>query len=387
MTPSTPINSQTIDVEATLDVQAIERELNDLWMQNAGAASPSEEGAMLRARVLNLMVYLTSEEVLRAVDEMLMDVAVMHPCRAIVMLADSSGEDKDIEMQVSSRCRIERAGGRHLCCEQVTMRAGGRFTVELPSACVPLLVTDLPVFLWWRAPLGFDDQTFRSLMRAADRVIVDTAECLHPYEELRALAGFLGRGRRAQMALSDLNWARLTAWRTLLASFYDAPEHASSLERLSRVRIEYVAGKNSPATVAPKALILAGWLASRLGWHVSEAAADGAQTALLEKDGRTLFIEFKQVEHSAVRHGGLARVELIAEAESQMSLVVMRAGDGRNLETRAAFDAEPPGAARVLVGGDKTEAQLLAGEMTILSHDRIYEEAVARAVELLDALS
>ena len=66
-------NAEQIPVEATLDVQGVERQLNDLWMQNAGTAN--EEGAMLRARVLNLMVYITAEDTLNKIDEMLMDMA------------------------------------------------------------------------------------------------------------------------------------------------------------------------------------------------------------------------------------------------------------------------------------------------------------------------
>ncbi len=385
-------NTQPVQMAATLDVQAIERELNELWMQNAGAGSVDEEGAMLRARVLNLMVYVTDEAVLRLVDDLLMDVATMHPCRALLMFANPLDEDQDIEMQVSSRCRLEGgAGGRHLCCEQVTMRACGRFTVELPSASMPLLVSDLPVFLWWRAALDFDDHNFKSLMRAADRVIIDTAGCTHTRETLRALAEFLQRRRRTQTSVSDLNWARLTAWRTLLANFYDAPENLPALERLSRVRIDYLARDGAPGLPAPKALILAGWLAGRLGWRVTasgeaEAVGDDAQLVSLEKDGRTLVIEFRKVEHRAVTPGGIARVELLAESEPQTAFVVFRAEDGRNLETRADFSAEDTHMTRVLTGRDKSEAELLVAELEILSHDSIYEEAVAKAVELINTL-
>ena len=168
--------TQQVPGEATLDVQSVERQLNDLWMQNAGAIDVEDDGAMLRARVLNLMVYLTAETALGAVDEMLMEIARIHPCRALVMIAEADGEDKDIEMKVASRCQIGRgAGGQHLCCEEVTLHARGRFTVELPSASIPLLVSDLPVFLWWRAPMDFAARTLQSLMSAADRVVIDTA--------------------------------------------------------------------------------------------------------------------------------------------------------------------------------------------------------------------
>lgn len=381
-------NAQQIPIDATLDVQGVEHRLNELWMQNAGASDVNEEGAMLRARVLNLMVYLTDEDALSDVDDMLMDIAMIHPCRALVMIAETDGEDKDIEMNVTSRCQIGRgAGGQHLCCEEVTLRARGSFTVELPSACVPLLVSDLPVFLWWHAATNFDDQTFQSLMRSTDRVVIDTALCLNPYEDLRALAQLLRRQRKERQGLSDLNWSRLTAWRTLLASFYDAPEHFEPLSRLSAVRIDYIPRKAAREGVAPKALILAGWLASRLGWRASttreQKVKNGVQRFLAEKDGRTIAIEFSPTEHRAVGPGGIARVELIVESGTHRRFVAMRAEDGRDLETREASDAKTR-TTRVVSGADKSEAELLAAELEILSHDRIYEEAVVKAVELFD---
>lgn len=391
MQESTPFHSHPIEVEDALDVQAIERELNRLWTENAGASEKNEEGAMLRARVLNLLVYVTDEESLGEVEDVLLDVAAMHPCRAVVMLGEPASADKDIEMQVSTRCLLPDAGGRRLCCEQVNLRAGGRFTVELPSASVPLLVADLPVFLWWRAPLKFEEQTFQNLIKAADRVIIDTAASLHSKDELSALAGFLRQPHAEQTALSDLNWTRLTTWRALLANFYDTPEHAQALENLGHISIDFIKQKSAPGMVAPKALILAGWLASRLGWRVVSAAepdavGNAAQFVALEKDGRRLLVEFREVEHIAVAEGGLARVELKTESDTQASFIVMRAEDGRNLETRTDILSDAS-TARVLAGGDKSEAQLFAAELEILCHDSIYEEAVTKAAEMAGALS
>jgi glucose-6-phosphate dehydrogenase assembly protein OpcA len=381
-------NAHQIPVEATLDVQAVERELNELWMQNAGGAD--EEGAMLRARVLNLMVYVESEAALSGAEEMLLNVAAVHPCRALVMLADPDGEDKDIEMHVSSRCqRGGGAGARHLCCEQVTLRASGRFTNELPSASVPLLVSDLPVFLWWHTAPRFQQEIFKNLRNAADRVVIDSASSLNPYDDLRALASLLQLEKKERRGLSDLNWARLTTWRALLAGFYDVPLHLEALSRLSRVRIEYIAPEAAPDSVAPRALLLAGWLASRLGWRAASEQTrmtGGVHLFSMEQEGRTITVEFVPSEHKAVAPGGIARVELVAESDPQSSFVAMRAEDSRDLETRQATDTDKR-TARVLAGAaEPTESQLLATELEILRHDRVYEEAVAKVAEMLGSL-
>lgn len=382
-------DSQQIPLAATLDVQAVERELNELWMRSAGADRGDAEGAVLRARVLNLMVYVESERDLNEVDEMLLDVASVHPCRALVMLGDKDGADEDLQMHVASRCRMESgAGGRHLCCEQVTIRAGGSYAVELPSACLPLLIPDLPVFLWWRGAHNFEGKIFQTLSRASDRVIIDSSKCSDTYDHLRSLANLLQRQQKTELSLSDLNWSRLTTWRSLLAGFYDAPEHFEALARLSRVHIEYVVPEAESDTIAPKALLLAGWLASRLGWRVvsqkSQGGESGKQFFHMEQDGRSIAIEFRPSEHRAVAPGGLVRVELFAESEPQHTFVAMRAEDCRNLETLESSEAGEAHAKRVIVGGDRTEVEVISAELEIFCHDRIYEEAAVKAAEIIE---
>ncbi|MCA1558075.1 MAG: glucose-6-phosphate dehydrogenase assembly protein OpcA, partial [Acidobacteria bacterium] len=268
MKQTTQITPKPVRVAETLDVQAVERELSRLWAESAGAQGEDEETAVMRARVMNLLVYVSSDTALSEVNELLSSVTVAHPCRAIVMFAEREREDVDIEMFVSAHCHSARADRtRNLCCEQVTLKARGRFTVELPSAASPLLVPDLPIFLWWRDRPRLGDSVFRKLSHASDRVVFDSADFLEPYTDLFSLAALLEKERAAHTGLSDLNWARLTSWRALLANFYDVREYREALDNINRVRVEYVAPQVDAGAIAPKALILAGWLASRLGWR------------------------------------------------------------------------------------------------------------------------
>ena len=158
---------------------------------------------------------------------------------------------------------------------------------------------------------------------------------------------------------------------------------------MSGVRIDFIAPSTSPQSVSPKALILAGWLASRLGWRATgdhdERAENGLRRFFVEKNGRTIAVEFNPTEHDAVEPGGIASVELIVDSETHKSFVAMRVEDGRDLETREASDTKTR-TTRVVSSADKSEAELLAAELEILSHDRIYEEAVLKAIELFDAV-
>src|SRR4051794_1139079 len=75
---------QQIRVSATLDVQAVEQELDELWKQHTGETNVEENGAVMRARVLNLLVYVASEAALEEVNELLGEITSVHPCRVIV---------------------------------------------------------------------------------------------------------------------------------------------------------------------------------------------------------------------------------------------------------------------------------------------------------------
>jgi glucose-6-phosphate dehydrogenase assembly protein OpcA len=388
-------NQQEIPVRATLDVEAVERALNDLWREKAGAGGAAaaaaaaggddEEGALMRARVLNLMLFVTSAEAASEVDGILSEVTTIHPCRALLMIGEREKEDQDIAMSVSTFCPdASEAGGRRVCCEQVKFRARGRFALELPSAATPLLISDLPVFLYWRDALGTDDEVFQSLSRAADRVIVDSTEFQTPLAEMAALVQLLSRKRSYDVALSDLNWSRLTSWRALLASFYDVQDYRPALERINRVIIEYVAP-------APQALMMAGWLASRLGWHPSEDAARDeldqelngrARIMSFEKDkGRRISLELRLVSRPEMKPGRLARVELKTESEPAATFVVSRSEDGLYLETQVTRGEDVRGA-RVLKVRNRSAAVLLGRELEIIHHEEVYEEALKMAAIL-----
>lgn len=410
-------NQREIPVKATLDVDAVEGALNELWRESVCTSSTEDEdvGALLRTRVLNLMFYLTRAEAADEVKEILAELTTSHPCRALLMIGESEVDDRDIEMSVATYCQESGAApARRVCCEQATLRACGRFTVELPSAATPLLVSDLPVFLYWRPRLRPDDEIFRSLSRAADRVVIDSVNFPDPLADLAALVQFFARGRSYDVTFSDLNWSRLTSWRALLASFYDVQEYRDALAQLSHVTIEYVA----PATadgrevIAPQALMLAGWLASRLEWRPAEETAPDAmpdaasskaapevapgtapgelahaldentRAVMLSREGRRVLFEFRRVERPEMKRGRLARVELRTEAAPMSTFSVSRSEDGLYLETRAARDGDER-ATRVLKVRNRSAAVLLGRELEIICRDEVYEDAVKTAARMV----
>ncbi len=249
----------------------IERELTSLWKQ----ASSDDDSGVIRASMLNLITYASGDTNVAELDDQIIEITAAHPCRAIVLLIGDSRESS-ISAEVTSRCTVPTAMTRQVCCEQVTIKASGEHIDEAPSVIAPLLISDLPVYLWWRALARAGDRAmFRRLVDISDRVIIDSADFNDPHTDLANMAAVL-RESPQWTAFSDLNWARLTTWRALLAGFYDVAEYRPLLDRLGRVVIEHSPPATNPEAISARALLLGGWLASRLGWRFERLPARGA---------------------------------------------------------------------------------------------------------------
>ncbi|MDX6692729.1 MAG: hypothetical protein QOF02_332 [Blastocatellia bacterium] len=382
----TQTHESAVPVSATkgIDVRRIEKELAAMWQ--ASTTEGADEAGVVRACALNLIVYTTAGEDRAQLDEMLATVNEQHPGRALVLLADYASSAARLEAYVSSRCRVLGAHKRQVCGEQVTIEAVGSSIETAASAIAPLLVPDVPVFLWWKDIPHYEDKLFNRMARMADRVVIDSAAFDHPRADLLRLAAVvreLGRETR----ISDLNWGRLTSWRMLLASFWDVSEYRAPLEQINHVTIEYDPPDVAPAEIAPKALLAAGWLASRLNWKVmADTASRENETSrfTLAAPGGPVTIEMRAMQDGQGEDGMLASLTLDT-TNADASFTVSLSRDGKRLETGASLDGAQR-AGRVLTYEQKTEGQRLSREFGLVARDVIYEEALAVAAQLAEAV-
>jgi glucose-6-phosphate dehydrogenase assembly protein OpcA len=383
------IRFMQIQLEKTLDVEVVERELTQLWeaQTTAQKEAEAEDTAVLRARVANLMVFVPTESLLNDIDSFLQELTARHPSRVLVMMGDRHAKDFDIEMFVNAFCQTDkRTGIKRLCCEQITLKAGGSFRTELPSAALPLLVSDLASFLWWRNSLNVSDKVFTSLAVAADRLIIDSAESTDPKTELLAIGRIFGEDFASELGISDLNWARLTWWRSLLADFYDVPAYKQLLDQVDSITIEYVAPESADDAIAAQALLYAGWLASRLGWTFERSKQNQTVTSydFNTSSNRPLKLELRRVDRSKGIPGKLVRVQLQTTAQPDVSFTVERTPNNSHVLTEARVAAKTQ-RGRVLPVRNRSAAQLLDREMEIVCNDDIYQDAVMMATKLLQS--
>ncbi|MBV8855809.1 MAG: glucose-6-phosphate dehydrogenase assembly protein OpcA [Acidobacteria bacterium] len=380
----TQASTTQVSLARGIDAAKLERELGAMWAEMSAPEGESGAAGVVRACVLNLVVYAEGAEERSEVDDLLSEVVERHPCRAIVLAAERGAREARLEAFVSTRCQLSSRGSKRICGEQITIEAAGSAVATASSAVAPLLVPDVPVFLWWKDIPHYEDRLFTRLAGMADRLVIDSASFDRPHEDLRRLAELLAGGR---MRLSDLNWGRLTSWRALVAGFWDVADYRDSLAQIERVFIEYDPPDLSHEEIAPKALLALGWLASCLGWEVSDEGStfDGKLARFNLKDGgRSVEAVLAATDDVAGRDGWLTSLTISTAAGDEFFVELLL--EERRLRTGARLRGAGHACERVLGYEARTEGERLSGELDILSRDEVYEGAVASAARLLAAL-
>ena len=367
-----------------VDVGALEKKLAATWRENAAGASAGEgESGMTRVCVANLIVYAPADEGGEQLDALLDVVAERMPTRAVVLIADPQSREPRLDAYVSSRCRLGLAGRKQVCSEEVRIEAGGAALETAASAVEPLLVPDIPTFLWWKDIPHNENRLFQRLVEMTDRVVIDSAAFDHPHEDMRRVSELLA-GRADTLLISDINWGRLTTWRGLVAGFWDVPDYRMHLDALDSLIVEFEPSSSAPGEIPAQATLIVGWLASRLGWSPAEGGftpGEGGARVRLREGGRDINLEFRAVAGGG---GGALKSVTFKSAGGGAEFFASKGEGGAKLETSARV-GEASQVGRVVAYEAKSEGQRLSRELNILARDLVYEESVAAAVRVVGA--
>lgn len=352
------------------DVSGIERELQRQWQAHAF------RNPVVRTRSLNLVVVSPGDETPTGVIEQLTEA---HPCRAI--LINMGAKTPDFLAEVSSSCAVAHAGAGCLTREEVCLRVP--YEVEsgkLESVVVPLLVPDLPVFLWWRSRPDLENELFTRLASHSDHFVLDSAECEDPWMGLVGI-GHAIAGRRWRAAVTDLAWSRITAWRELTAQFFDNRQCAEYPAHICAVSIACGNGGRLPAD----AVLFAAWIARQLEWRATSetgASASGPsrnQRLMLGRNGNRREIGFV-LDRSAAR--GLQSVRLNAESDKDATFVIQQTSNRSGMTTTTRLGAQKQ-IQRTVRRGVLTLAEMIGSEISRSSRDMLYEQVLGVVAEIL----
>jgi hypothetical protein len=172
-------------------------------------------------------------------------MAERHPSRTVLLIPDPGNAMNRIDAAVSLECYGMPGAERNVCSEVIELRLLGARAHAPASVVLPLLISDLPVFLRWRGVPTWGSPELEQLVGIIDRLVVDSTEWDDLPQQYARLAELFDR-----IVVSDIAWERTSRWRQLLASLWPA---------IGEVRTLRVRG------TAAQALLVCGWLRSRLG--------------------------------------------------------------------------------------------------------------------------
>jgi glucose-6-phosphate dehydrogenase assembly protein OpcA len=247
--------------EALATIRQVEREIARL----REASTEAGQAPRLRTSVMTHIAWVPERWVHAALTT-LAGLSERHPSRTIVLLPQPDDKEDRLRGEVDLRCFVRGGQEKEVCSEVIVLRLCGARASAPASVVMPLLVSDLPVFLRWRGSPPFGSLELESLVDIADRLVVDSREWPDVRKAFQQLPAIF-----ESIAVSDIAWARTERWRRAVASLW--PDIAEA----SRVR---VAGPEADA------LLLASWLRARLGRSVELEHEPAGEIELVEVDGR-----------------------------------------------------------------------------------------------------
>lgn len=365
-----------------VDVAKIQSELKRLWLEAATTGEDSNQ--ISRACTCNLVLFTDSVEAQTTRGSVLDDVVLRQPARAILTIWRQS-QTKRLEAWVSARCHMVPGGkGKQICSEQITILSEGASDQELISVIDSLVLGDLPVFLWWTI-VDISGDAIGPFLACANRVVVDSGLAPWSFRYLRNLHNITDT-TDGEIVVSDLNWARLRGLRRAVAEEFErSPLNLADLAKISKIKVWTNGQELQEDDCSVQALLLIGWIASRLGWTPMSLGRDSAKRsrASYKKDaGGTVEVEFKSVPFEHVVPGSV--FQLVIEMEGGRALEVSR---DPAIETQQLLVLVREGDTKVrdLVMDDvpADDVSLMTEELDQLEADPVFAESLSAAHDLI----
>jgi glucose-6-phosphate dehydrogenase assembly protein OpcA len=342
--------------------EAIDRALRELVHERH-----TENGGFVPARTLNMVCFIDAEYA-GEIANRLRQVGRYEPSRLIILAYERRRSSLQARVNVAAT-HDPAPGELALLHESVQIRVGERHMDDLLTIVDPLVITDVPTLIW--SPHGHRE-AIAALAPLAQSILIDSAaepiwrEALDHAHELTE-----------SLYVVDLAWVRLTPWRERIAAAFARPSRRAELGAIATVSVSH-----HPDFTA-SALLLLGWLASRLDWRVEALSSHRAAPPRLAGKARSrrqevaLFVE--PDEHQEVP--GLAGVRITTAAGRTLALE--RGAGGLHATERS-----PRGQERrwVILGASRGEGGVLGqGIRQALLRDLTYRPALERARAMVPA--
>jgi glucose-6-phosphate dehydrogenase assembly protein OpcA len=394
-----PILESSWDTDA-LDTGAIIDELTRLWAEIGGPAHGGEApgemvaesyiggGGLMRANTLNLIAVAENEDSARLITESVSQLRDFLPSRTVIFITD-----EDAARTHTWHVLVQLNEAYHgssdapaLRFETIIISADPKVAGHLTSLVSPLLMSELPTFLWWPSGDFSSSPVFKDLVEIVDRLIVDSAQLGNDAETVAQLRTLLDDVDDPWVG--DFTWVRLQPWCNLIAQFFDPPEMQVNLQSIAQVNIAYAERREDRGSGFAAALLMIGWLGSRLNWEVLEplerrkAGGWSAPLRALDKTGKPRDIQIRlATDQSPAARFSLRSVEITCVGEHEGVFRVIRT-DKDDLIT-SSETADSPYVSRMVYARRHSNVEMLGEQLQRFGPDRVFEDAIRFATRLL----
>lgn len=244
----------------------VAKELDLLWET---VADPNK----IKASLFNLIVFSETSCRTSYLKEFVKSVVASLPCRILFVEGNELAPANTLRTCVSTETTTK--GDVTIHCDKITLETSHDRLKEVPFMILPHILGDLPVYLLWGQDPSTDSAIYPHLEKFADRLIFDS----EAIDNLPAFAErLLSMGHKDFI---DMNWARLSGWRNLLAQSFNSKKDLSELSQAQTVQITF----NSRITSCFfhnefQAMYLQAWLATLLNWKDPSVKREGYSTTI-----------------------------------------------------------------------------------------------------------
>jgi glucose-6-phosphate dehydrogenase assembly protein OpcA len=276
---------------------AIEAALREL-LRERHAANES----LAPARVLNLIV-IVDRSWKGEISNRLERVGRYHASRTVLCAVEEGRTTLDAFASIGYD--ENAAGAISAMWERVEVDMGPEHLGALDTIVDPIVISNLQTMLW--CPHGHREAV-DALRNMVDVMLLDSDDDADASTGLRDAAELL-----QSAYVVDLAWLRTTPWRERLASSFDPADRVCMLAGLEGVTIRH--RQESKAS----ALLLAGWLCSRLGWQPGALSArnGSGMEGTIHADGREIELALEPRDQEVP---GLAGVTVAGAGGFSLSL-------------------------------------------------------------------
>lgn len=260
-----------------VEVSAIESGLEEIWR---GCAEAETGQAVMRAAAFTLIYAARGSADQSAMNDLLVQLTLRHPLRAILLTLDDDAETRSLRAWVTAYCHRPSPAAAPVCSDFITLEAAGQNAPAVVSTLLSLLRSGLPSALVWDSSLALDHPVLLKLGAELERVIVSTIPPCAPASRLSALFKLMD-ALGDKPVVTDLIESLVRPWQLAVAGLFDTEPAAA--HRIREIRLGF-GGEKIPSEM----LLLAAWMSAVLYWKAERITLHGHSPAINFGESRAI---------------------------------------------------------------------------------------------------